>query len=220
MNADELLHAVSDAFTAAGGDHLGWADPHPDRQVDDDEYSRVSDPGKYRIVTVRTAAWVTALTETGLATAEPIPAPRAPWRAPPSSLADQAHATWLHPVRTGAVPLLLCLNKVGTPEHDYLLVGAGDPAVEVDLVPDRGCDACDSGSAGLLEELDQHVLDVVAGDLVHITLPSGTVCGRGNGWSAQWPQGSARSREDVEVLLEEARAGNSPYMVVRGPAWW
>ena len=220
MDAEELLHAVRDAFTAAGGDHLAWPDPHPDRRVDEDEYSRVSDPGKYRIVTMRTTSWITALTETGLATADPVPGARALWRTPPSSLADRAVATWLRPRATGAVPLLLCLNGLGSTEHDYLLVGAGDPAVEVDLVPDCGCDACDSGSADLLVVIDQRVLDVVAGDLVHITLPSGTIRGRGDGWSAQWPQGSGRGREEVEALLEEARAGRSPHAVVHGRAWW
>ena len=220
VDAEELLRAVRVAFTAAGGDDLSWRDPHPDRRVGDDEYSRVSDPGKYRVVTTRTASWITALTETGLAVADPLPDARAPWRTPTSSLADPAVATWLRPEATGAVPLLLCLNRVGTAEHDYLLVGAGEPAVEVDVVPDCGCDACDSGSADLLEALDQRVLDVVAGDLVHITLPMGTICGRGDGWSAQWPQGSGREREEVEALLDEARAGRSPHTVVQGRPWW
>lgn len=220
MDADALLLAVQDVFTASGGDRLAWPDPHPDRQVGDDEYSRVSDPGKYRIVAVRTTAWITALTRSGLATTAHVADTRASWRTPPSSLADSAVGTWLRPRAADAVPLLLCLNTGGSTKHDYLLVGAGAPAVEVDLVPDCGCDACDSGSDGLLEAIDRSVLQVVTGQLTHITLPHGTLCGFGDGWSAAWPQGSARDREEVEALLEAARAGRSPHPVVHGRPWW
>ena len=37
MDADQLLDAVHQAFTAAGGEHMGWPDPHPDRVVADED---------------------------------------------------------------------------------------------------------------------------------------------------------------------------------------
>lgn len=220
MDAEELLSAVRDAFTAASGDQRGWSDPHPDGTIGSDEYSRVSDPGKYRIVTMRTDAWITALTETGLAAADRVADAREPWRTPPTSLSDQAAATWLHPRSGGAVPLLLCLNRVAAAEHDYLLLGAGAPAVEVDLIPDCGCDACDAGSTDLLEAIDRRVLDVVSGDFVHITLRGGTICGQRNGWSARFSKRTRRRNAEIEALLDDARSGRSPHSVVHGPAWW
>lgn len=220
MDAGELLSAVRDAFTAAGGDQLGWSDPHPDGTIGSDEYSRVSDPDKYRIVTMRTHAWITALTETGLAAADRVADAQEPWRTPPTSLSDQAVTTWLHPRAAGAEPLLLCLNRATAAEHDYLLLGAGAPAVEVDLIPDCGCDACDSGSTNLLEAIDRQVLNAVSGDLVHITLRGGTICGQRNGWTARLSKRPRRSNAEIEALLDDARAGRSRHAVVHGPAWW
>ncbi|WFR71554.1 DUF6226 family protein [Prescottella defluvii] len=44
-------------------------------------------------------------------------------------------------------------------------VAAGDPAVRLAEIPDCGCDACDRGSAELLEDMDKWVLSVVDGSL-------------------------------------------------------
>jgi len=39
------------------------------------------------------------------------------------------------------------------------MLGVGKPALEVEPFPDCGCDACDSGSRDLLEDLDRTILD-------------------------------------------------------------
>jgi len=223
VDADQLQDAVRQVFTAAGGDRMGWPDPHPGHTVADEEYSRVSDPDKFRIITVRAAAWITALVEGGLATATPLTDAddvRGAWSGEPPHLGASVEATWLHPVAGGAVPLLLCLDRVQEAEHAYLVVGIGEPAVQVDTLPDCGCDACDSGSTDLLQALDRRLIDVVSGELTYIRLPDGVVCGGGDGWSAGWTSGAGRDREQVEALIVEARAGRSSYQVVHGRPWW
>ena len=42
-------------------------------------------------------------------------------------------------------------------------LGVGDPAVAITWIPDCGCDACDSGSQDVLDELDEAIVGVVSG---------------------------------------------------------
>jgi hypothetical protein len=71
-----LLAEVDRAFQVSGADTPGWPDPHPDRSPAEDEYSRCSNPGKYRILDTRIEAWAQVLSR-GLATVEEMPA--GPW---------------------------------------------------------------------------------------------------------------------------------------------
>ena len=71
-----LLADVEDAFAQTGADTPGWEDPHHDptapgerRDSRDEEYSRCSDPGKYRILWTRAEAWTRVLTARGWADA-------------------------------------------------------------------------------------------------------------------------------------------------------
>ena len=72
MQMDGLMVEVEAAFarTAAGLER--WADPHPppDRVVADEEYSRLTNPSKWRIIGARADAWIDALVSEGLATVE------------------------------------------------------------------------------------------------------------------------------------------------------
>lgn len=45
-------------------------------------------------------------------------------------------------------------------------IGAGDPAVFLEQMPDCGCDACDSGSEDMFRVIDETVLSVVGGSLI------------------------------------------------------
>lgn len=58
-----LLLEVEGAFAQTGADTPGWSDPHADREVAEEEYSHVSQPGKYRIINARVEAWVRALAD-------------------------------------------------------------------------------------------------------------------------------------------------------------
>jgi Family of unknown function (DUF6226) len=218
VDLDTVRARVATAFAETGVATRAWPDPHPDRQPASDEYSRCSDPAKYRVVGARAQAWVRALTELGLATAAPAAEVQAAWRdgAPGPRDAGSVRAEWVRPVRTDAVPLLVCFRGFGGGTDNVVTLGAGSPAVEVATVPDCGCDACDSGSADLLEDFDEHVLDVVTGDFTHVTTRGGTAVGRRNGWSASGLSGPGL----VQRLLDEARAGGSPHLVVRGARWW
>lgn len=73
------------------------------------------------------------------------------------------------PARAGAVGLALRRTLVDGGEFGYHLgVLDGDgPPVLVDLAPPCGCDACDNGSAVLLGELDDALLVVLQGGMVH-----------------------------------------------------
>ena len=80
----------------------------------------------------------------------------------------------------GTLPLLLM-------ERDWSLqIGVSRPDVVVDLQPDCGCDACDSGSGDLLEAVDDAVGTVVQGPFVAL---------RGPAWQSHWhpPHGGSWS---------------------------
>jgi hypothetical protein len=223
IDIDTVRGAVADAY-AASGNWPAWPDAHllPDgtrRESFDEEYSRVSDPQKYRVVGGRVDGWVTALTALGLAELETVDASVF---ADPSAALDPVQVLRLRPYREGAIPLLFAVRSV-LAERDNVVLGAGEPAAAVvDRNPDCGCDACDSGSAALLEVLDDGVLDVVRGDLVHVVLDDGsTIVGRRNGWSATGSvPGQMPSSQVIEAAIADVRAGNPPGPAIFGAAWW
>ena len=86
----------------------------------------------------------------------------------------------------------------------------------VTWIPDCGCDACDSGSQGVLDELDEAIVGVVSGAFRR--LASGerviTVIGTDR-WSAS-SSGSARfDRGEVARILAEPTG----WREVSGAAW-
>jgi len=70
LTRDQLLQAVEVEFDRTSAGAQGWANPHVDRGVTQDEYSRCLDPGKWRILVARTEAWADALRRLGLARVE------------------------------------------------------------------------------------------------------------------------------------------------------
>ena len=174
----DLLADVERAFAVTGVDTPSWPDPHlgPDGEMLDpreEEYSRCLDPGKYRILAARAEAWAQVLAARGWAEREEVADGDAlPWLIAPQ--APTHRATVLRPDRAGAQTLLLvCTAPEGETgssdlEQDEALlpgivVGLGDPALAAETLPDCGCDACDSGSRDLLEQLDQSVLSIIDG---------------------------------------------------------
>lgn len=179
----DLLAEVERAFAVTGADTPPWPDPHTGvdgtrRDAAEEEYSRCTDPGKYRILEARAAAWTQVLTSHGWARVEEAADGAAlPWHvAPHTSLHS---ATVLRPHRPGAVPLVLqrtapadAPGSTDLAPADALLpglvVGVGEEPVPLEAIPDCGCDACDSGSRDLLEQLDRLVVSVVDGSFEHI----------------------------------------------------
>lgn len=221
MDTQTLRDAMTAAFVTTGSATPSWPDPHAwSGEPLEEEYSRLLDPGKYRILRARWDAWVQALTGFGLGVVEEVGDPVGAWGEALSDLPERT--VRLRPVRAGALPLLLGSDSLdGVPDATAGL-GAGEPAVLALSLPGCGCDACDDGSDQLLDELDEHVLAVVTGEFVHLEKKrgGGTVVSTAPGeWSAEGDFAEAR---DVDALLGQARAGRSgpSRRVVRGAAWW
>lgn len=155
----ELVAAVEAACLQTGRGLTAWADPHPDRSPLEEEYSRVTDPGKWRIIGARADAWLAVLARAGLADIEPDA--DVDWEVPPWTVVTRTDRAV--PRAAGAIPLVVARSRLDAADDAGVTLGAGDPAVPFIAIPDCGCDACDSGSQDVLNELDQWVSGVVTG---------------------------------------------------------
>lgn len=79
-SVEELVAAVDAAFVETGRGLSGWPDPHPDRSPLDEEYSRVTNSQRWKILIARVEAWFAALAAAGLAETEEA---FVVWREPP-----------------------------------------------------------------------------------------------------------------------------------------
>lgn len=172
----ELRAQVASRFDLLG--LPSWPDPHPDMAAPrDEEYSRVTDPGRYAVVHARARVWTQVLRDTLGAQVEAF--------AP----ADEERATFdrgvrVTPERAGAQALLLlerdALTAPGEPPLAVLRIAVARLDLVVEMQPDCGCDACDSGSTQLLEAIDDAVCRIVEGPFVLL---------RNATWDAQWYPG-------------------------------
>ena len=153
------MAAVDAAFVETGRGLDGWPDPHPDRMPLKEEYSRVTNPQKWEILTALAEAWFAALDAAGLAE---IRVASVDWREP---LRVTVSSTFrAAPRALGAIPLVIAWNPTKEVDWPGVVLGVGDPAEVVAIIPDCACDACDSGSQNALDQLDESVLSVVTGD--------------------------------------------------------
>ncbi len=207
--AASLLPAVDEALARLRGELADWPDPHPGgASPAEHEYSRVTDPARYRLVAARTDAWVEAVTAAGLGTAEQVDPASVRWR-------DEQHLT---PSRStvlrgapGTQPVVVGLFQ----DETFVRVGVGDPVEVLDLQPDCGCDACDTGSADLLEAVDTAFVRALSGGVYVVREGDAVVRGTLDGWGSS---GSFRGG-DQERWLAEAADGRRTDGVVRGDAW-
>jgi len=181
---DGLLAGVDRAFAMTGTTTRGWPDPHAGGRPLDEEYSRVSDPGRYRILAARVGAWIQALTDAGLAETRAVPA--RPWIAPPRPPSDWESVRCITPIRPGGLTLLVADTIVaGAPFGLDLAIAWGpDRPVFLAAVPPCGCDACDRGSADLLRTLDGWVLTVARGGVVHVRSARSSTTRTLDGWQS------------------------------------
>jgi hypothetical protein len=189
--ADELMAAVEAAFAVTGRGLARWANPRDVGEPAEDEYSRVTDAAKWRIVGARAEAWFTALEAEGLARIERdalvewVEEPRVR-----TSRTDRAV-----PTRGGAIPLVVARSQIGDVPDAGVAIGVGDPAVCVQWLPDCGCDACDSGSQNELDFLDEILLGIVAGTFRRLKRPGCTITQfHPDGWSASCSSGRFDAR--------------------------
>jgi hypothetical protein len=193
--SDALLLDVDQAFETTGADTPGWSDPHLGHSPRDEEYSRVADVGKYRILDARLDAWTQVLAEAGLAETRDVPA--APWVDAPRPPSELLRVRQIEPARPGGLALLFATTLVdGAPFGlDVGIARDGDRPVFVELVPTCGCDACDHGSADLLDVLDSWVLTVACGGVVHARRGADSATRTVQGWSTS--AGAAESWLDA-----------------------
>lgn len=203
----EDLQAQVDAHWAER-DLPSWPSPRPAMDPPrDEEYSRVSDPARYRIVHERARAWTELLSELPGVRSESMPS--APLDAN-GRLGSFDRGTRLTSDREGTLPLLLLERDAAITDHAgsdggptlaVLHLAVAEPTVELAFHPDCGCDACDWGSADLLEAIDEAVRHVVAGPLVILEGPR---------WQAQWhpdggSSGGAGRGPDHDRVMELCR---------------
>ncbi len=183
VSVSELQARVASGFDALG--LPSWPDPHPDMGAPrDEEYSRVTDPGRYRVVHARARLWARVLEDTVGARAERLTPQAGDGTGRPRPF---DRGVRLVPDRPGGLPLVL-LERDADVGHDATLavleIGVVRPDVVVEVLPDCGCDACDSGSRDLLDAVDATIAAVVGGPYVVL---------RGRTWSAQWHPGGGRA---------------------------
>ena len=196
----ELQERVASSYARLG--LPSWPDPHPHRvSPRDEEYSRVTDPERYRIVHARAGVWADVLTEALGARAEGLAA------VPVAVRGGEAfdRGVRLTPPRPGTLPLLLLERDVptqtGATTLAVLHIAVVRPDVVVERQPDCGCDACDSGSGDLLEAVDATVRHVVGGPFVVL---------RGERWRAEWhPDGGSAGGDgrgpDFRMVMDLCR---------------
>ncbi|MGF9754751.1 DUF6226 family protein [Microvirga sp. 0TCS3.31] len=204
--ASALLPAVDEAFARLRGDLVDWPDPRPGGgPAAEEEYSRVTEPERYRLLAARADAWVEAVVAAGLGQAE--------WVDPPS-------VTWvgeqhLSPSRTtvvrgrpGTQPVVVAVLQ----DETFVQVGIGDPAEVLELQPDCGCDACDTGSADLLGTVDDAFVLALGGGVLVVREGDRVVRRTLDGWSSS-------GVSDAERWLDDAAAGRRTDGVVAGEPW-
>ena len=191
----ELLSAVDAAFEVTGRGLARWPDPHPDRPPLHEEYSRVTNAGRWRIVGARADAWVLALADARLAAVERDV--EVHWKAAPGPAISRTDR--LVPYAAGALPLVVARSRIDDTDDAGVTLGVGVPAVCVAWIPPCGCDACDSGAQPEIDQVDDVILPVVLGAFRRLSRGSCviTVCGDGS-WSAT----NLRAR-DISAILAE-----------------
>lgn len=207
VTEEALIDRVDVAFAVTGRGLAPWPDPHPDRNPGDEEYSRLSDPAKWRIVGARADAWLVALVETELAAVEPDA--HVDWQTPPTTVLTRTVRATPHVV--GALPLIVARSRIGDVDDAGVTVGVGDPAVCVTWIPDCGCDACDSGAQDVLDEVDTYVVGVVSGRFRRLWSGDRQITAVGDGWSSS----GAFARGEVQAILDDPKG----WFELSGPSW-
>jgi hypothetical protein len=204
----DLVDEVDKAFAVTGRRLSPWPDPHPDRNPSDDEYSRITDAAKWRIVGARAEAWLRALGEANLAQVERDTTVQ--WTTEPRTRVSRTDRAVPH--RRGAVPLVVARSTFGDVPDAGVTLGVGDPAVCVSWLPECGCDACDSGSQNELDELDRIILGVVSGTFRRLELGNRLITQfDDDGWSASGSFG----RREVEAVLANPKGWHE----ISGASW-
>lgn len=205
LTDDEVLGVVDEAFASGplGGD--SWADPNPGRTPDEAAYSRFTNPERYQVLLARVDAWIAALEQLGAASVE---------RDVSVEWAERAGGqSWrvdrVVPIREGTLPIAVGRMSCEDVLDTGVILGCGEPVIEIERFPDCACDACDSGSDDLLEYLDEYMLAIVTGRFRLLSRRKQLVVRFDNG------RGRARNVNRSEDVL----ADPTGWQDFNGPAW-
>jgi hypothetical protein len=197
LTLDELQARVVANYGCLG--MPSWPDPHPGMAEPREEvYSQVTAPERYRIVHARARVWADCLGQVPGIEVESLAAAPSATRLPGGPFDRGVRLTSRRP---GTLPLLLLERDAPLPDREtplaVLHISVVQPEVVLETLPDCGCDACDWGSADLLDGIDETIAHVVGGSFVAL---------RGNGWHAYWHPdggssgGKARGPDHREVM--------------------
>jgi hypothetical protein len=195
---EDLVEAVDRLFAVRLPELAVWPDPHDGRPPADEEYSRTTNPERWRILGARVDAWVAALAAAGLASVENVAVDDIEWEESPRS--RMSSAARVIPCAVGACPMVVARSQIGDVPDTGITIGWGDPAVLVGLFPYCGCDACDDGAQRDLDAVDGRLSSIVSGGYRRLTNGERRVTEEASyGWSAagEWADG------EVEVVLAD-----------------
>lgn len=114
VNESGLLSAVDAVFEITGRGLAPWPDPHPNRSPLDEEYSRLNDPAKWRIIGARADAWLVALVDSALVTADRDALVQ--WRVEPATVISQTdRVVPVAPVRSRSLSPIVASVTSTTP---------------------------------------------------------------------------------------------------------
>ena len=108
---EDLLKAVGQRFAERPSELAVWPNPHEDRAPAEEEYSRATNPERWRILGARVDAWVAALVDAGLASVEQVPVDDIRWEESPHTLISSA--VRVLPYCMGARPLVVARSQIG-----------------------------------------------------------------------------------------------------------
>lgn len=227
VTTEELQAQVEERFELLG--LPSWPHPHPDLGPLDEEYSRLTDPGRYAVVHARARVWAEVLAEVVGARVDRLPPeePGVPGVPGVPGSGGAARRVFDRGVRVASprpdtLPLLLLESDVrdvrerpGGEPLPVLAIAVGRPDVVVDRWPDCGCDACDDGSEPLLDDIDGTIAQVVGGPFVVLHAAH---------WGAQWSPERQRAHSegsrghDFDALMRVCRglAEREPVAVPAG----
>ena len=165
----------------------------------------MTEPERYRLLAARADAWVEAVVAAGLGEAEDVDPGSVTWveaRHRPRSRTTVVRG------RPGTQPVVVANLQ----DETFVQVGVGDPAEVLELQPDCGCDACDTGSADLLDTVDDAFVLALGGGVLVVREGDRVVRRTLDGWSSS-------GVSDAERWLDDAAAGRRTDGVVAGEPW-
>ena len=200
---EDLVAAVDRRFASRPAELAVWPDPHDGHPPAEEEYSRTTNPERWRVLGAQVDAWVAALAAAGLAAVEPVAADDIRWEESPHT--RMGSAMRVTPSAVGARPIVVARSQIGDVPETGITLGWGDPAVLVGLFPHCGCDACDNGAQLDLDSVDQLLSSLVSGRYRRLTQGGREInADVGHGWVAAgwWEDG------EVEAVVADPTGGH------------